>query len=155
MTTAVETVGLLYDNEDLQRDDLQIVCRIRKGLMETPSVRGEDTIVPSRAGRMEGLRVNDTLAIEVVCTVQADPTLTSDFDQMASYRENCLFLRNLFRPTRSRAELSAVLENGDIKNIDARPLNAVWAEDIQSHVATVSFALEGYDDWAIESTVSS
>lgn len=148
MTSPVATVGLLYDSVDLQRSDLGIFCRIVKGLNETPTVRGTDTIIPSAAGRMEGLRVNDVLAIELECTVQADASETTADGQMASFRANQRTLRTLFAPDRGRAELIASLEDGTIVSISALPLNIIGPESVTSMISKTSVALEGYDDWA-------
>lgn len=147
MTSPAATVGLLYDAEDLQRSDLGVFCRIVKGLNEPPTVRGTDTVVPALAGRAEGLRVNDVLKIELECVVQPDGSLTTNQDQMESFRTNQRYLRGVFRTDRPRAELIAVLEDETQLTISARPMNAIWNELIPSVLATASIELEGYDDW--------
>jgi hypothetical protein len=145
MTSPAAVVGLVYDSEDLQLEDLQIFLEIVRGLNEPPQVRGTDTVVAGRAGRQEGSRVNDLLPIELVGLVSADPTLTALAEIRESYRANQRFLRNLFRTNRRRATLEATLEDGSVITIEARPLNAIWNE--RSTSATVSIELEGYDDW--------
>jgi hypothetical protein len=148
VSTDVATVGLFYDSEDLQRADLGVFCRIVKGLNEPPTVRGTDSIVPALAGRIEGLRINDVLPIELECWVQPDADETTSAGQMSSFRTNQKDLRALFAPNRQRATLLAVLEDGTFMSIQARPLNVIWNELIPSVVASASVALEGYDDWA-------
>lgn len=148
MSSPIATVGLFYDSEDLQRSDLGVFCRVVKGLNEPPTVRGTDSIVPARAGRIEGLRVNDVVAIELECWVQPDAALTDPDDQLASFRTNLKDARALFATNRSRGTLLAVLEDGTQQSIEVRPLNVIWNEVIPSLVASASVALEAYDDWA-------
>ncbi len=148
MSSPVATVGLFYDSDDLQQSDLSIFLQIMHGLNEPPQVRGTDSIVPALAGRSEGIRVNDILQIELVGIVQADQSETVLAAQRASFRTNATVLRNLFRTNRLRAPLVAILEDGTILTIDARPINAIWNERVPGQFAEVSIQLEGYDDWA-------
>ena len=148
MTSPVAVVTLTFDSEDIQRADLGVFLRILKGLNEPPSVRGTDSIVPALAGRVEGLRVNDVLQIELDGIVQADMSLTDPDDQKASFRVNADYVRTLFRTNRARAQLTALTEDGTLKSIDARPLNAIWNVVIPGYVALVNIQLEGYDDWS-------
>jgi hypothetical protein len=148
VTSPVAVVTLTYDAEDIQRADLGVFLRIVHGLNEPPSVRGTDSIVPALGGRVEGLRKNDVVAIELDGIVQADGDLTDPDDQKASFRANADYVRDLFRTDRARAQLTALTEDGSLKFINARPLNAIWTVVIPGYVATVNIALEGYDDWA-------
>lgn len=148
MTSPIATVGLTYASTDLQPSDLQWFFQIVKGLNEPPSVRGVDVTVPALAGRIEGNRTNDVLAIELVGWVRADPTDTSRSGAIASFRDNAQSIRALFATNRARADLVATLENGDVVSVSARPLNAIWSDTIQGEFMSVNVELEGYDDWA-------
>lgn len=147
MTSAVATIGLTFDGQDLQTSDLSIFLEIVRGLNEPPTVRGKDITVPALAGRIEANRVNDVLPIELRGLVRASSSATDRDDQMASFRANVSAVRALFATNRARADLVATLEDGTEQSISARPLNLVWGEVIQSEYATVSIELEGYDDW--------
>lgn len=148
MTTAAATVGLFYDATDLQTSDLQVFLQIVRGLNETPSVRGVDYVVPALAGRVEANRVNDVLSIVLEGFVRGDPSETTTTNARSSFRDNMQAIRTLFDPTRARATLLAVLEDGSQWSISARPLNIVSSEPVPSEFATVSIELEGSGDWA-------
>lgn len=149
MTSPVALVGLTYAGSNVQTSDLQIFLQIVRGLNEPPTVRGEDTVVPARAGRTEGNRVNDVLPIELKGWVRADPTETTSSGARSSFADNRATVRALFHPKRARADLVATLENGVILTISARPMpGTIWTEVIGSEYAEVSIEMEGYDDWA-------
>lgn len=147
MTSTVAAVGVFYDTEDLQRADLSVFATIVRGLNESPKVRGTDSIVPALAGRIEGLRINDVLVIELSVVVQPDGGLDDGQDQRESFRTNQRYVRTLFRPDRARAQLLVVLEDGTQLFVDARPINAIWRELVPSVAAVASIELEGYGDW--------
>jgi hypothetical protein len=149
VTSPLGLVGLTYAGTDLQQADLQWFFQIVRGLNEPPSVRGDDTIVPYLAGRVEGSRENDVLTIELRGNVRADPDETTTAGARASFADNRATIRGLFHPKRDRADLVATLENGAILTISARPLpGSMWSEQVGSEWADVSIELEGYDDWA-------
>lgn len=148
MTSPLAVVSLTYDAVDLQVADLSIFFQILNGLNEPPRVRGTDSVVPSLGGRVEGLRVNDVLSIELVGIVQADAAEDDPSAQRISFRTNAKFVRTLFLPNRDRADLVAGLEDGTTWTVSARPLNAIWTPFAPGLCETVSVSLEGYDDWA-------
>lgn len=150
MTSPVAHVGLTYDGQDLQDSDLSIFLEIRRGLSESPQVRGKDTIIPGAAGRFEQNRVKDVLPIELYGAVQATEGLTDPEDIAESFRANVLAVRGLFATDRLRATLAALLENGTTLTISARPLNIIWNEQVQSEFAHVSIEMEGYGEWEPE-----
>jgi hypothetical protein len=151
MTTAISTVGLTYDLTDLQSSDLRRYLKVVRGLWETPSVRGSDTVVPALAGRAEGRRVNDLLSIELRGWVRADPAVDDDHeDAVDSVQAHLLTLRALFASDRERADLVATLRDGTNLTISARPLNMITTEVIEGYWYNLSIELEGYDDWAAE-----
>jgi hypothetical protein len=151
MTTPISKVGVIYDSQDVQFSDLQVFLQITKGLNETPNVRGKDSIVPALAGRVERNRINDIIPIELKGFVRADPSLTTQGLIEASFRANVNFLRTLFATNRDRADLIAILEDGNTATISALPVpGAIWVERVPSEFSEVSIPLEGYDDWTIE-----
>lgn len=147
MTSPVAPIGLTYDGVDLQQSDLQWFFEVERGLDEVPSVRGKDTVIPGAAGRFEQNRRNDTIQIVLRGFVQADPALTDVDDRRASFRTNIQTIRALFAPNRLRAELAALLEDGSIEVLSARPINIVGGREIASEFRELSIELEGYDDW--------
>lgn len=92
MSNPVATIGLTYGGTDIQQNPIGIFLEIVRGLSESPSVRGTDTIVPALAGRIARNRMSDVLRIELVGLVAgsgtaataaetgggADTTLTAD-----------------------------------------------------------------------------
>jgi hypothetical protein len=142
-------VGLTYDGDSVQLDDFSIYLNVIFGLDETPSVRGEDTVVPGRAGRTEGNRINDTLAVVLAGIVQADPTITDQDASRANFRTRLREIRSLFASNRARADLVATLEDGSVWTISARPMNIATTMLIPGAYWSGSIELEGYDDWDI------
>lgn len=142
-------VGLTYDGGELQMDDFSIYLNIITGLNETPSVRGDDTIVPGRAGRSEGNRINDIITLVLGGVVMADPTITDTDASKANFRSRLRVVRALFAPDRVRADLVATLEDGSVWTISARPMNIVTTTLIPGAYWEGSVELEGYDDWSI------
>lgn len=145
MANDVAAIALTYDGTDIQAADLSIHLEIVEGLHDSPEVRGEDVVVPYLDGRVARPRrfdrrrpvlrgwvqgVGDTLALA-----------RSDF------RTSMKTLNVLFDNTREPAILRAVLEDGDIARIYARPLNILVSEVIPSLVAEVSIELEAVSDW--------
>lgn len=147
MTHAAALIGLTYDAIDLQQADLQWFFEITRGIVEVPTVRGKDTVIPGLAGRFEQNRKNDVLSIVLTGFVQADPALTDVEDRRASYRTNIATIRGLFAPDRARAPLEALMEDGSTQTIDARPMNIIGGLYIASEYRALSIELEGYDDW--------
>jgi hypothetical protein len=149
MTTAISTVGLEYAATDLQPSDLSILFKVFRGLWESPSVRGTDTVIPAAEGRFEGNRVKDIQKIELRGWVRATPSVDSDIeDAIDSYQASFIALRELFANDRDRADLVATLRDGTLMSIAARPLNMVINEVIEGWFANVSIEMEGYGDWA-------
>lgn len=148
MTTALSTVPVTYDSVDVQVPDTGIYLEIIKGFNEPPSVRGVDTIIPSAEGRAEGLRVFDTLKIELFGWVRHAASITDLDGQYASFASNRQVVRSLFATDRLRAVLAVIDESGNEYTIDARPVNTIWTQRVRSLWYNVSIELEGYGDWA-------
>lgn len=138
-------VGLRWNATDIQDVPGGIFLEISRGLNEPPSVRGEDTTVPGRAGRSEGNRVNDILGLELVGLVWAGDDAITPAEILAAYRTNQRAARAMFATNSERGTLEATLEDGSVWSIEARPLNAIWNEG--PTFAKPSIELEGYDDW--------
>ena len=142
-------VGLTYDGDSVQLDDFSIYLNVKTGLIEMPAVRGEDTIVPGRAGRSEGNRVNDIISVVLAGVVMADPTLDDQDDSRANFRTRLRTVRELFASNRSRADLVATCEDGSVWTLSARPMNIVTTTLIDGAFWEGSVELEGYGDWDI------
>lgn len=153
MTSPLAVIGLTYDGTDLQTSDLSVFLQIVRGLNEPPSVRGVDVVVPGRAGRIEGNRINDILVIQLEGIVRSTPTNTTQAQAYASFRSNVQAVRSLFAPDRLRAPLVATLEDGSQVSVSARPMpGIIWTEPLRSEVATVAIELEADGDWGAVST---
>ena len=145
ITACAATVQISYAATQLQAVANGRHLDIVRGLSEAPEVRGGDLIVPGLAGRITRNRINDIVQIELRGFVTNDPTVAGSL--LASYRTQVRAWRTLFSPTRTPAALVCWLEDGATATITARPLNVIWAEQVQSLIATVSVELEGYGDW--------
>ena len=148
MTTAISTVGLEYDAFDLQPTDLSVFFKIFRGLWESPSVRGTDTVIPAAEGRFEGNRVKDLQKIELRGWVRANPAIDSvTADAIDSYQTAFRAMRVLFANDRDRADLVATLRDGTMLSIAARPMNMIISDVIEGWFSHVSIEMEGYGDW--------
>lgn len=91
------------------------------GLDDGLDVRGEDTVIPSAAGRVARNRVRDRRIIEVDGLVTG--TGASEAARMDDFRDAMESLRTLFSPTRAAANLVISLEDGvRTATISCRPL---------------------------------
>jgi hypothetical protein len=145
VTSPVAVIGLTYRGTDLQSADLDIFFEIVRGLAEPPSVRGEDWIVPARAGRLPTNRVADVLRIELRGHVRGSGV--DEDAQRADFAANRATVRALFSPTLDPGPLVATLEDGSVQNVDARTLDTIWNQ-VQPSFAFVSVQLESVDpDW--------
>ncbi len=149
MSNPYGIVGLTYDGEDLQLPDFTLFLTIIKGLNETPAQRGEDIVIPRRAGRTEGNRINDILSIVLAGQATGGPTTDDRPTNQSEYRTMMLYVRTLFRSNRERAALVALLENGSTATIQARPMNILVPDEVPGAYASLNIELEGYDDWEI------
>jgi len=122
--------------------------RLVRGLDEGWEVRGEDTVIPSAAGRVARNRVRDTLTIDlegVIVGVGATPAL-----QVANTRTRLTALRALFDPAAAPASLVVELEDGTEASITCRTLNLVTLDYPDPVYRPVSIELEAVGaDWVI------
>jgi len=145
MTSALATIGLLYDGVDVQDPDLGIFLEITQGLHETPEVRGIDVTVPSVDGQFPRNRRWHQLKLVLTGIVRGNGV---DQDaRQASFRQNSRYLRTLFSSTRMPADLTAYLEDGASAVIPARPLNIIPNELVKSEFMLVSVELLAVADW--------
>lgn len=148
MSTSITPVSdLTYADTDLQDLD-GIFLEIVRGLAERPSVRGSDTVVPGRAGRIRRNRVNDTLQIELRGWVCGSGV--GEAAQRADFVANRTAFRTLFDPTAGDRTLSATLEDGSTATISAAAMEGIIWNQIVPTYAEVSVKLESVDpDWVI------
>lgn len=173
MTNPAALIGLTYRGTDVQEPAFGIYLELRRGLSEPPTVRGTDTVIPARPGRISNARRRDRRVIELVgivsgavaippSTTWADPfidpaligmgTIPTPVEaaaaELATYRANALSFRALFDP-RVMGPLVAIPEDGSTRLIQARTLNTVWTHE-NPILAWVSVELESLDpDWVI------
>jgi hypothetical protein len=134
-------IPVTVDGDSVQEDDFSIYLSVITGINEVPAVRGADTVVPGRAGRSEGNRINDVLTIVLAGVVMGTTR--------AIHRTRMRSLRTLFASNRSRMDIVAVAEDGSVWTISARPMNIVTTTEIEGVYWEGSVELEGYDDWSI------
>lgn len=147
MTNAVAVIGLTFDGTDIQQNPLGIFLEIVRGLNEGPSVRGTDTVVPARPGRIARNREADVWRIELRGYISGIDT--DEEGQRADFRTLVNIIKTLFDPTSMPAPLVATLEDGSEATIQARALpSPVWDQVVPS-MARLSIELEAVEDWVI------
>lgn len=143
---AVRPMGWTPDGEtrfDCQQDRLGVHLEIAVGFDETPTVRGDDTVIPGLAGRIPGNRVADELSILLAGNVRGDledGSPMTELERRTSYRVNVLALQAAFDPT-LRGVIDVLGEDGYTYTIAARPLSIVYGPEIVPGERQVSVAL--------------
>lgn len=145
--------SLEYAGTALRHANLDYVLWLTRGLDSSALVRGEDDIVPHRAGRTPRSRVADVRIIELEGWVLAHGDTVAE--HVANYRASLEELRALFDPALAPRTLSAVLEDGSLATIEARTLSYVATGRVAGHVAELAVQLESVDpEWVIEPEAS-
>lgn len=141
--------AVTFDGTDLVPPSHSYVLWIAQGLNAVPTVRGKDSLIARAAGRTPRSRVADTLSIEIVGWVLAQGTTLAL--AVADYRASIEALKALFDPALDPRVLQATLEDGTTATINARAVPPLLiTENVPSHVARVSAALESVDPyWVI------
>lgn len=146
MTTTAFPIGLTYGGTDVQ--DLAgngIFLYLKRGYDEPADVRGADIIIPTKAGRMVGIRTKDRrdIVLEGIVT-GAGATAALE---LSSFRSRWTTFVTLFDLTITRA-LVATLEDASTKTIQARTLN-IGVDAPVPMMRRVSVQLESVTpDWA-------
>lgn len=147
MTNPAAVIGLTFDGTDIQQNPFGIFLEIKRGMYEGPEVRGTDTVVPARTGRIARNRVADRWIIELegyVSGIGADEE---------AQREHFLDLADtigaLFDPTAMPATLSAAMQDGGTRTIEARTLPTVLWDQVVPSLARVNIQLEAVEAWIV------
>lgn len=147
MTNPVAVIGLSFDSIDIQQNPFGIFLEIKRGIYEGPEVRGTDTTVPARSGRIARNRIGDRRVIELEGYVSGLGSTE------AAQREHFLDLADtigsLFDPTAMPATLAAAMQDGGTRTIKARTLPTVLWDQIVPSMAKVNIQLEAVEDWII------
>lgn len=148
MTSAVAIIGLTFRATDIQSLPTGVFLELVDGIAAPPSVRGADTVVPGRSGRIAKARVGDVWSGELRGLVTgAGSTEAAMRDALADLRET---MRALFDPTLLPGALVATLENGDTATIQARALPGQIWEIVVPSMYRVSIEVESVDPyWVI------
>jgi hypothetical protein len=145
MSSAAAVIGLTYRGTDIQALD-GLWLEIVRGLDDIPTVRGRDTTVPGRAGRIPRNRIGDRLELELegwIAGVGATEALAR-----ADYRTNVIAMQVLFDPRLAPGALVATLEDGSVQTINARTLPGMIVDGPEPTQKTVNVVLESVDpDW--------
>lgn len=144
----VPVTELTFDS-GLLMDDAGLFLQVKRGLGEIPFVRGTDTIVPRRTGRIARARVGDRLSIELEGLVRGIETLTET--EAETYYALVLSVKALFDPTKDPATLSCILPDGSTASILVRVVPPLlWEEIIPGRLARLNVAMESVEpDWTI------
>lgn len=111
--------SLVANGVDLTRSDGRILGRVTRGLIESPDVRGRDTVVPALAGRVPRNRIADRLVIEWTGHVMGAGD--DEQEQREDFRDLIDSIRALMDPTSDPYELVVTMEDSSTRTITARP----------------------------------
>lgn len=124
MSTPAAVHALTYRGTDIQ--DLNgLFLEVVRGLDGVTDVRGVDSVVPARPGRISRSRQPDRLPIELVGYMRgvAQPS-GADTDGKA-YRVAVQLMQSLFDPAGGAGELIAQLEDGTYVVAQAAPTDVI------------------------------
>jgi hypothetical protein len=142
MTSAVAVIGLVFDGHDLQRPDLNVFFEITEGLDDLPEVRGEDQLIPFRAGRLPGLRLPHRRPIVAVGHVMGP----ADETAKAAFRAYVDEIKGRLDPTAGERILVATLEDGSTRSITCAARNLIGGEGFLSEYRAFSIEWEAVAD---------
>lgn len=142
MSSPVAIVGLVWDGHDLQRPDLNVFFEITEGLDDLPEVRGEDQLIPFRAGRLPGLRLPHRRPIVAVGHVMGPADTTAK----AAFRAYVDEIKGWMDPTAGEKALVATLEDGSTRWITCAARNIIGGEGWVSEYRAFSLEWEAVSD---------
>jgi len=120
---------------------------LERGFDEAPEVRGEDTIIPSAAGRTARDRKFDYRVIEIQGWVMG--TGATEVLMRSDHRAAMNTLRTLFDPTQTPKTLAVTLDNSTTGSISARPLNMIVLDKPSASSWLVSVEFIAVSDWSV------
>jgi len=120
---------------------------LETGFDELPEVRGEDSIIPSAAGRTLRDRKFDYRVIEIVGWVMG--TGATEALMRTDHRTAMNSLRTLFDPTQTAKTLTVGLDNATVGSITCRPRNMVIIDKPSPTSWFMSVEFEAVSDWSI------
>lgn len=138
--------SLTFDSTDLQRSDLSVHFDI---VFDTLDVRGQDTIVPSAAGRTARNRKADVRHIGLRGVIQG--TGASEAARLSSWQNLRDEIEALFDPTADPATLAGTGHDSSSRSILARTApGLVWSDDGVPGLETVTVVLDSVvPDWTV------
>lgn len=141
--------SLTFNGTDLQREDLTLHLDVASGLNDGIDVRGEDTIIPSAAGRTARNRKRDVRHLLLSGFLQGDGA--TEADRLASWQALRDEVEALFDPADDPGTLTGVALDGSTRTITARALNIIWiGDDSLLGVNNLAIALDSADpDWVV------
>jgi hypothetical protein len=143
MTSPVAVIGLVWDDFDLQRADLDIHFQISEGLDELPETRGSDEIIPFRRGRLPQDRVADRRPVVAIGWVTGPATEGA----AAAYRVYVDALKKRLEPTSAPRILVATMEDGTQRWTTAVPRNLIGGPALGSDFRPFSIEWESLDPY--------
>lgn len=156
MTSPVAVVGLVWDGHDLQRPDLDVFFEITEGLDDLPEFRGEDQLIPFRAGRLPGLRLPHRRPIVATGHVMGPADATAK----AAFRGYVDELKGWLDPTAGERGLVARFEDSSTRWINCAARNIMpgegWASEyrafsIEWEAVNSPFWRADWGEWMLDS----
>jgi hypothetical protein len=137
---SVALVGLVWDDYDLQRPDLDVMFELTEGLDELTGTRGDDQVIPFRAGRLAQSRTADRRPLVGSGWVTGrTPTAVS------AYRAYVDGLKAKLDPTGPPKLLVATLEDGSKRWISAVPRDLIGGPGSGADYRPFSIQWDGLD----------
>jgi hypothetical protein len=142
MTSPVAVVSLVWDGHDLCRPDLDVFFDIAEGLDSLPETRGEDQLVPFRAGRLSTLRLPHRRPVVANGHVMGPSGSTS----RAAFRAYVDEVKGWMDPTIGERILAATLEDGSTRWITCAARNILPGEGLGGDYRAMSLEWEAVSD---------
>lgn len=142
MTSPVAVIGLVWDGHDLCRPDLDLFFDMADGLDNLPEVRGEDQLVPFRAGRLSSSRLPHRRPI-VANGHAAGPSGATARADLRAYIDE---VKGWMDPTVGERILVATLEDGSLRWITCAARNILPGEGWGGEYRALSLEWEAVSD---------
>lgn len=142
MTSPIAVVNLNWDGHDLARPDLDVFFDLAEGLDTLPEVRGEDQLIPFRAGRLPSSRLPHRRPIVANGHIAG----TAGASARASFRAYVDEVKGWMDPTAGERVLVATLEDGSTRWITCAARNLLPGDGWAGEYRAMSLEWEAVSD---------
>lgn len=142
MTSPLAVVNLNWDGHDLARPDLDVFFDLAEGLDTLPETRGEDQLIPFRAGRLPSSRLPHRRPIVANGHIAG----TAGASARASFRAYVDEVKGWMDPTLGERILVATLEDGSTRWITCAARNLLPGDGWAGEFRAMSLEWEAVSD---------